>query len=83
MTTSGSPSLTTSPAATTISLTTPATSASTGISIFIDSRMTTGVVGGHLLTELDLDLHDGGDQLGDDGMAHGAIVGFAPAAGFA
>jgi hypothetical protein len=42
ITTKGSPSLTTSPAETTISETDPATSASTGISIFIDSKITTG-----------------------------------------
>src|SRR5215213_11455277 len=41
ITTSGSPSFTTSPSATTTSTTEPATSASTGISIFIDSRITT------------------------------------------
>ena len=34
------------------------------------------VVGGHLLAHLDLDLHDGRDELGDDGMAHAVIVGF-------
>lgn len=42
ITTKGSPSFTTSPAETTISDTEPATSASTGISIFIDSKITTG-----------------------------------------
>jgi hypothetical protein len=42
ITTKGSPSFTTSPAVTTISDTEPATSASTGISIFIDSKITTG-----------------------------------------
>jgi hypothetical protein len=42
ITTKGSPSFTTSPAVTTTSDTEPATSASTGISIFIDSKITTG-----------------------------------------
>lgn len=37
----GSPSLTSEPSVTTTSLMMPATSASTGISIFIDSKMTT------------------------------------------
>jgi hypothetical protein len=29
-----------------------------------------------LLAHFHLDLHDGRDQLGDDGMAHPVIVGF-------
>ena len=33
------------------------------------------VVGCHLLAQLDLDLHDGRNELGDDGMAHAVIVG--------
>ena len=34
------------------------------------------VVGRHLLADLDLHLQHGGDELGDDGMAHWLIVGF-------
>ena len=35
------------------------------------------VIGRHPLADLHLDLHHGRDELGDDGMAHAAIVGFA------
>jgi hypothetical protein len=34
------------------------------------------VVGRHLLSNLDFDLHNGRDEFSDDGMAHAAIVGF-------
>ena len=56
---------------TTISLTVPATSASTGISIFMDSSTTTGSVGVDPLPGLDLDGQDVRDQLGDNHVTHG------------
>ena len=35
------------------------------------------IVSRHCLSDLYLDLHDGRDEFGDDGMAHAVIVGFA------
>ena len=61
-TTSTSPSLTAWASLQRISFTVPPSGASTGISIFIDSRMTRMSPGDHLLADLDLDLpHGAGD----------------------
>ena len=61
-----SPSLTAWPSSTAISLTMPASSASTGISIFIDSRITTVSPSSTLSPGRDLDLPDGAGDVSVD-----------------
>ena len=70
MTAMTSPSWTTSPSETRSAVTVPALSASTGISIFIDSRITSVSPSATRVARGDDDLPDVGDHLGPDLLGH-------------
>ena len=69
-----SPSDTDCPSLHRISVTTPGSSASTGISIFIDSRITTASPSCNAVADLDLDLPDGAGDVGFDLGQIGLLV---------